>query len=316
MSVQNSFSKIKREIGIKKCIVIDGNVGDVFLNEKKKIITLKEYLEQILKELEYSDVYYWDRVDGLNGNTDALKITDDVEVKGEEYQMDDEPQVEKKKTGLFKDPNDLFPIVFKNLTTPNKKFAFILNWSEYLFTQGGMLPDNERQNITLLGKAIKDKKVEYLNSDVNESTVILIANKLSQFPLSFYQGNPEVSSITLQKPDRLERKNMIEKIETSFDIKLKAGESILTAEKSSEYVDMLDDFTSREIIQLSKLSRKERNLTFEKLFYLFKYGEKENPWEKIEYKDLKNIKKKLSERVVGQEEAISKIEKTVVKAYM
>jgi energy-coupling factor transporter ATP-binding protein EcfA2 len=316
MSVQNSFSKIKREVGIKKCIVIDGNVGDVFLNERKKIITLKEYLEEILKELEYSDIYYWDRVDGLNGNTDALKITDDEEVKGEEYQMDDEPQVEKKKTGLFKDPNDLFPIVFKNLITPKKKFAFILNWSEYLFTQGGMLQENERQNITLLGKAIKDKKVEYLNSDVNESTVILIANKLSQFPLSFYQGNPEVSSITLQKPDRLERKDMIEKIETSFDIKLKAGESILTVDKSSEYVDMLDDFTNREIIQLSKLSRKERNLSFEKLFYLFKYGEKENPWEKIEYKDLKNIKKKLSERVVGQEEAISNIEKTIVKAYM
>lgn len=79
---------------------------------------------------------------------------------------------------------------------------------------------------------------------------------------------------------------------------------------------MLEDFTNREIIQLSRLSRKEEKTTFDKLFYLFKYGEKENPWEKLEYERIKNIKKELSERVVGQDEAIEKIEKTVIKAYM
>jgi len=41
------------------------------------------------------------------------------------------------------------------------------------------------------------------------------------------------------------------------------------------------------------------------LFYLFKYGEKENPWEKLEQSRVKNIKKELSERVIGQEEAIA-----------
>ena len=79
---------------------------------------------------------------------------------------------------------------------------------------------------------------------------------------------------------------------------------------------MLEDFTNREIIQLSKLSRKESKMTFDKLFYLFKYGEKDNPWEKLDYNRVKNIKKELQERVVGQEEAIEKIETTVVKAYM
>ena len=57
-------------------------------------------------------------------------------------------------------------------------------------------------------------------------------------------------------------------------------------------------------------------MTFDKLFYLFKYGEKENPWEKLDYNEVKNIKKRLSDKVVGQEEAIEKVEKTIVKAYM
>ena len=79
---------------------------------------------------------------------------------------------------------------------------------------------------------------------------------------------------------------------------------------------MLEDFTNREIIQMARLSRKEEKLTFDKLYLLFKYGEKDNPWEKLDYNEVKNIKKRLSSRVVGQDEAIEKIEKTVIKAYM
>jgi ATP-dependent Clp protease ATP-binding subunit ClpA len=184
-----------------------------------------------------------------------------------------------------------------------------------LFSNSGFSED-ERQNLTLLSKAIKDKKVEYLSTNINESTIIIAAGKLSMFPISFYQGNPEVSTITLSRPDREERQKLLTKIENGFDVRLKPGETLLTCDKKSEYVDMLDDFTNREIIQMARLSRKESKLTFDKLFWLFKYGEKDNPWEKLDYSEVKQIKRKLSERVVGQDEAIEKIEKVVIKAYM
>ena len=38
MSLQNSFNKIRRNAGIKKCVIIDGNVGDVYLDDKNKIV--------------------------------------------------------------------------------------------------------------------------------------------------------------------------------------------------------------------------------------------------------------------------------------
>ena len=68
----------------------------------------------------------------------------------------------------------------------------------------------------------------------------------------------------------------------------------MTCDKKNEYVDMLDDFTNREIIQLARLSRKEGKMPFEQLYLLFKYGEKDNPWEKLDYNAVKNIKKILS----------------------
>ena len=293
MSLQNSFNKIKRSAGIKKCVMIDGNVGDVYLDEKN-------------------------RVEGATGAVDKLTLTDEVKVEGDSYDLDDEEEKDinpKTQQGLFKSPAEILNIVYKNVIDKKRKVAFIINWSEYLFSANG-LSDDERQNITLLGKALKDRKVDYLNSDCNESVVVIILNKASGMPLSFYQGNPEVEIVTLQKPDREERKQIIQKIEDSFEVKLKTGTTSLLDNENIDCIDMLEDFTNREIIQLSRMSRKEDKMTFDKLFYLFKYGEKENPWEKLEQSRVKNIKKELSERVIGQEEAIAKIEKTVVKAYM
>lgn len=318
MALEIGFKRIKREVGIKRCVIIDGNVGDVYLDDKNQIVDLKKYLTEMLEDLKYDDIIYWDRVSGIEGDISSLKITEEKEVEGEEYSLDDED--EKQNTtisnGNFKEPSEIFNLVFKNLTNKNRKTVFILNWSDYLFSNGGQHDNEERQNLTLLGKSIKDKKVNYLSTDVNESTIILITNKLSNFPLSFYQANPEVSTITLSKPDRLERRRLLEKIEAGFELKFNPGETLLNSSRTNEYIDVLEDFTNREIIQMAKLSRKEEKLTFDKLYLLFKYGEKDNPWEKLAYDDVKNIKKKLSERVVGQDEAIEKIEKTVVKAYM
>lgn len=321
MALTTVFNRLKREIGIKRCIIIDGNVGDVYLNEKKQIVDLKTYLMDMLKNMEYDDVLYWDRVEGLDGDITRLSVIDDVEVEGEAYSFDDDDEQQsqneqKTGSGQFKEPSEIFNIVFKNLKKPNRKTAFVLNWADYLFTAGGQLPPDERELLTLLGKAVKDKKVEYLSAEVNESTVILITGKLAMFPISFYQANPEVACVTLSRPDRIERERMLEKIESGFDVKLKPGESLMTCDKKNEYVDMLDDFTNREIIQMARLSRKEGKMPFEQLYLLFKYGEKDNPWEKLDYNAVKNIKKILSERVVGQEEAIEKVEKVVVKAYM
>lgn len=315
MSLQNSFNKIKRSAGIKKCVMIDGNVGDVYLNEKNKIVTLREYLEAMLKDMNYQNIVYWDRVEGATGAIDKLTLTDEVEVEGDEYDIGEDEEMSIVQQGLFKLPAEIFNIVYKNVIDKKQKVAFIINWSEYLFSVNG-LSDDERQNITLLGKALKDRKVDYLNTDCNESVVIIILNKASGLPLSFYQGNPEVEIVTLQKPDREERKQMIQKIEDSFEVRLKSGTSSLLDIENIDCIDMLEDFTNREIIQLSRMSRKEDKMTFDKLFYLFKYGEKENPWEKLEQSRVKNIKKELSDRVIGQEEAIKKIEKTVIKAYM
>ena len=48
MALSTTFNRLKREIGIKRCLIIDGNVGDVYLNDKKQIVDLKQYLMDML----------------------------------------------------------------------------------------------------------------------------------------------------------------------------------------------------------------------------------------------------------------------------
>ena len=165
MSLENSFNKIKRSAGIKKCVLIDGNVGDVYLDENNKIVTLREYLEQILKDMEYQDIVYWDRVEGATGAIDKLQVIDEVEVEGDNYDFDDE-ETPKSQQGLFKAPSEILNVVYKNVINKKMKVAFILNWSEYLFSTTG-LSEDERQNITL------SKQVELTEEQQNGANILV-----------------------------------------------------------------------------------------------------------------------------------------------
>lgn len=326
MSLENAFNRLKREIGIKRCIILEGNVGDVYLNEKNQILDLKSLMKYMLSSMGYDSVVCWDKIEGIKDDFGQLDIIDEVKLSGEPYLSEadfDEAMGFNKGDNNnqviepfnTKDVKEMLSIVMKNLLNKNKKVAFILNWADFMFS-GSQLSIDEREQLIILGKAIREKLPDYNLSDVNESTVILITNKLSMFPLSFYQNNPEVSTLTLPKPDRIEREKMLSKISIGFNVVTDRGKDLLESKKINEYIDMLNDFTNREIIQLARLSRKENKMSFDKLFLLFKYGEKDNPWEKLSYKELKNIKENLGSRVIGQDEAIRKIEKVVVKAYM
>ena len=131
MALQTTFNRLKREVGIKRCVILDGNVGDVYLNDKKQIVDLKQYLTDMLKGMEYDDVLYWDRIDGIDGDVSRLSVIDEVEVEGDTYSFDDDeenqPQAEGKTgSGQFKEPAEIFNIVFKNLKKPGRKTVRLL----------------------------------------------------------------------------------------------------------------------------------------------------------------------------------------------
>lgn len=334
MAIVNAIRRLKREIGIKRCVIIEGNVSDVFLNEKGQIVSPKTYIEQIMSDMGFDTITQWDQVDG-SGNDNSISIKNDstnTAFETEQYFSDSEfseltGDVPKQEPLSYNPNITTGPLSHPNITTAletvmnamrnkNKKVGYIIDWADYLFSGTSQLRPEEREQLVLLGKAVRENIPDVYSLDVNQSTVVMIVGKISMFPLSFYQGNPEVSSITIPKPDREEREKMMAKIATAFNVVTERGNGLMNCDKTNEYIDMLSEFTNREIIQMAKLSQKEDRMTFDKLYLLFKYGEKDNPWEKLSYEELKRIKERLGERVIGQDSAIERIEKVVIKAYM
>lgn len=246
MALDNAFNRLKREIGIKRCVILDGNVGDVYLTEKGQILDLKNYLKQILSGMEYDSIVCWDKVDGTKDNIEKLELVDDVQVDGDSYLDDGElgdlmsesPDASNNDGNVQIDTTDvkeMLNIVMKNLLNENKKVAFILNWADFMFS-GTQLPPDEREQLTILGKAIREKMPNYQSTEVNESTVILITNKLAMFPISFYQNNPEISTLTIPKPDREEREAMLKKIAVSFNVVTDKGKDLMECEDRKSVV--------------------------------------------------------------------------------
>ncbi len=313
MSITNAFNRIKREAGVKRCIIVEGNVNDVYLLGRE-LNCAKDAIKKILKDSGYEDVVVWDRITGIEGDVSSLKLTeDDEEEEGDEYDIGDVDLPSNDARGSCRALRDVFNLIERTMTDRTHRTAFILDWSEYLFSTGGQLDVDDREYLTLLGKSLRDIVPRY-NDPEKQSTIVLIVSKASMVPLSFYSGNPEVSIVTLTKPDLEERRQMLKKVSTGFRIEDEGG--ITESRRFEDYVDMLNEFTNREIIQMANLSRYEKDLTFEKLYYLFRYGEKENPWEKLDPAKIKKMKKILKERVIGQDQAIDHVYETIVKAFM
>ena len=310
MAIQTAFNRIERELGVKRSIILNGNVGDLYLDNDGKLVNLIDHLTKLLKAKGY-EVVIWDKVLGLSGDTKYLKLTDSpVQLEGEDYSLDDEEDHTAPVLSQNLSEKDVFNIIRLNMTAkPGRKYAFIVNWADYIFGVSTSLDSSEREWLTLLGKSLKDLAGS-IRLTPDENIVFFVTNNLSAIPVSFYQKNPDVSCITISKPDREERKQLFDKYKHCFRLNNK------TANKDSECVDMLEDFTNREILQIAMMSQNQPDLTFDKLFFLFKYGEKENPWEKLDYEAIKGLKDTLKRRVIGQEEAIDKVEKVVIKAYM
>ena len=310
MSIRNSIEKLKREISYKKLIVLDGNVLDLYYDDGK-FVNLNSLLIKNLTDTKlFDDIYVWDRIEGLLAG-DPTKLSNSCSTpKGEAIEgIDDDLFDDDNQMGMYKNPSDFYGIVYQNLMKSKQKACFIINYSNYLFPQEQGLSDQDRDNLTRIVRGIRE---ETSKMSENGSCVIFVASNIANVPVSIYQNNPDAHTITLSNPDREERKEIINSLTSYFRLK-----TDLDSDEASkiDLIDGLDNFTTKEIMQVAKLSKNvDDYLSVSKLLALYKYGKKESPWEILETKKIKNIEEILSKRVKGQEEAIKKVKDVVIRA--
>ena len=284
-----------RECGLRRSVILHGNIGDLcYESDTMGYRPTMEVGIGLLKKKGFDEVILWDRFSGVQNVSGqvveeleqaTVQAQGAVPSQGEDYDCGrneanpvGSPQ-QPAQQGIRSDPENFFAMVYQHLVREgHKRYAFLIDWSHYLFGNAEALSEQERQWLLILAKAIRNAPVDFSLETVSKprNVVILLCNSLDGIPLSYYQNNDLVKEIGVPIPGRRERQEFLKRNLALFRLQ---GNVTVGTPAFNDFVDALDGFTLREIQQLIRLSRQvDEALTFEKLVNLYRYGEKTSPW--------------------------------------
>lgn len=318
--------KLKRDLQLRSLIYLEGNIHDVVPVSQhcESYLTLEQYLIHLCEEdAQFDDVVLWDQEAGgrvYNVSSDTWERIQSVTC----FSIEESPE-----NDTFADfeedtegpiaccAQDFFAILSHHLQNDSgRRRAFIIDLSQTLFGSAVNSTELERQWSHALIKGIRNRGLGTRSNWVSSSqNVAVFITSKGTLPTMIAQGQSEVSTIAIPKPNRQDRLQFIQKNQAYFRVKdLMESSRVL-----QDFVDGTDQATLRELGQMMKLSQLEettgRPLSVEALIHLFRHGEKESPWENLNREKLQSIKEQLELRVKGQDFAIQKVSRVVKRAF-
>jgi len=310
------IKNFQRDILIKKAIVISGIINDIYTYEKLngEYFNLLNIIKKILQDNKY-EVISWDNIKGVDASSEivsSLESSLQLENKqssrnnqGNNYLDDEELDNIQEPISSYQEPEQFFSLIYPQLSKNGNK-AFIIDFSNYIFSNPNQMAENQRKWATIFAKAIRD--TEY---NVNEKANIVIFIDPKSIIQQIFLKNPLVSSISIPIPNRKDRKEFIDSFVNQFFFDKELEENEI-----DNLIDLLDGMLLRDIHQLIKLSnQQEEKLTPTKLINFYKYGIVSSPWEELSKNKISKIRDILIKRVKGQDRAVEKVESVVKKAF-
>ena len=331
-TVENRWlATLAREAGIRRCLIVHGNIADLcYSRHTRDYRFVRDVVVQELQHRGFDHVVIWDRYAGMyNVSADlrdrllrqATTVTDGAapaQTRGETYDIGPAappapPQPQAAMTLL-----DFLAVVHRQLTEPDDRYryAFVVDWSDYLFGNANALSEEERHALLVLSRALTARPPQMNRVDSLErpdDVVIFFCRSLGGVPPALYQGNAAVQQITVPLPGRVERQRFVERHLDAWRLKEPLQPGTVPFD---DFVDSLDGLTLLDLAQLLKQSRQSSTLlTGEQLVNLYKYGDHISPWEELSREKLAVIEQTLRKRVKGQDEAIRKVADVIIRAY-
>lgn len=322
--------RFQREAGLRSAIILYGNTFDIaWSTNGQQYVPIPTLLRETLRSQGFHGVISWDRCLGVQGvssqewdelcqSTSSWAEEEDEEAYdfGDEVEGS-EPTESTEAQGETRDPADFFSVVQHTLAQPGRKrYAFVVDLSHLLFGNANALSEAERSWLMLLVRGIREAPCSMKKDDLQQpqNLVVLLCGRTNGVPPLFALGNSAVTSLDIPLPGRPERERYVRRYVDHFALQPspRPGES-----RFEDFVDLLEQFTIRDLQHLVKLSRQVDGgpLSPEKLVNLYKYGERQSPWEDLSRARLMGMREELQKRVKGQDEAIEKVERVVVRAY-
>ena len=318
MSVMEWQKQVLRESGYRRCILLHGNVRDLWPAENGRFIRLSEHLCESLPE--YTIKGTWDSVDGLSFQDDGQRKAFDDSLQLAEYGADSQEGDDYLLGDVtinevdYSDPANAFPAIRKVLTAPdNQRPLFIIDWSEHLLAKEQ--DAQEREQLANLSKAIGEQhRAQLSDTALNQSTglLVVITPTIGALPDKFYGHDARIKLISVPKPDLESRRSVLKQMRGELMVRTEDG--VDSVELLAEMTDGLNTVDLRNIVALSR--QQEDDLSAGELHHLYKFGNPDSPWMQLNEERISEAGKILRERVKGQDEAVDHAVTMIVRAHL
>lgn len=302
---------------IKPIVILEGNVLDKYQYsgddgmQQGSILRLTEYLHYHLKNEGYQNIVFYDSIRGFYNNCEEGYIQKFAKLV--KANVADGCIV-----ADFRGRNATATRLTRTAITQNQEATVVIMdfASRYIISPDNM-EQSEVDSFTVLMQASLEGKDVRTEQEILKNLVILIVNKINDIPAWFYLDNPNVKTITLRTPEKEERELLVkgDNFPTFFAGDIYVDEFEHYSENSNElekiqdrFVALTEGFSFTELNGLRRLCKNERIHIKDMcdVIDLYKYGIKDNPWNKLSISELKTAEVDFRKRVKGQDYAIVK----------
>lgn len=310
---------------IKPIIILEGNVLDRYqypINgsvEKGSILRLVEYLHYYFKDQGYQNIVFYDSIRGFYNNCEEGYIQQFAHLVGGKVDSDIVKAEFKGKT------NTATTYIRNAMTQSNEASVVVLDFASRYIADPTNMEQSEIDGFTILLQTSLESKDIRTEQGILKNMILILVNKVNDIPAWFYLDNPNVKTVMLRTPAKEEREQLAkgDNFPSFFAGDIYVDEYIHYEENPEElekiqdrFVALTEGFTFTELNGLRRLCKNQRihikNMC--DVIDLYKFGIKENPWNSLDYSEMKNAYNDFHKRVKGQEYALTKTLDVVKRA--
>lgn len=294
---------------INTTFIVEGNVHDLqpWIHEDDgtcEPVALSLYLQRYLTEEGYDPVVFYNRIDGFS-NPYALDMVSTF-YRG--------VSSDEKSSKSISAATELIRKTMSNTVRPT---AIVVDLANTIAASPDNLSDEEIEYFTRLMLASRTPTQALSMRDKQPLTNILflIVEKVNDIPTWFYLNNPYVRTLNISRPEKEVRAAVID---ARIDTVAGAKDLAPTERKKvqDEFVALTDGMTLVELFGIFSLCQQKKYTVFQirEAVKMFRYGETESQWDKLDSEKVKHAEEFLAKRVKGQESAIKKAASVLSRA--
>ncbi len=310
---------------IKPLLILEGNISDKYRYPvagsvgEDELVPLPRYLMGYFMDQGWQTVAFYSNLTGLTNPYDPESLQRYARAARAEMKNGVIP-AELRGNAATTAPN----VIFRAMTQQETAAVTILELASFYITSPDRMDQQDVNSFNRLLQAALSASTVRTPMGRRQNLMVVLVNKRNDLPAWFYLNNPACRAITLEAPDREERQRLIEnRFATFFDGAVYRTDMPWYREHPDDlrklqekFVGLTEGLTFTELDALRTLGKQEltaiRDLC--QVVDLYKYGFKDNPWERLSMASLKTAKEDFQKRIKGQDAALERTLDVVKRA--